>query len=82
MVYESEPTHRRELEIDGFPAREEEITEPILIYQYVLELRAGEECSDAAVLAIRTEGQAAGDYDANKMMVRRLAQGLDVQPGD
>ncbi len=81
MGDEIEPLFRRELEVDGFPAREEEFERPV-IYQFVIQVREGETCGDQGIVVIRTEGHAPGDYAENKQMVRLLVQGLDIRPPD
>ena len=80
MLDEFEPASRRRLQLDGFPAREDVFVNPVEIFQYVVELRPGVECSQQEILVIRTEGEVPGDYEMNRAVVRQLAQTLDIAP--
>lgn len=80
MGYEFEPDHRRDIQIDGFPAREEEFSKPVAYLQYVVEVRDGDACEQQGVVIVRTDPQAPGDYQENKRVVRVLAMNLDIRP--
>jgi len=77
---EAEPDFSEDLFIDGFPARREESSTFGHFYWYVIVLPGGADqgrCEIPRFAFVRTDAEAAPDFEANKRAVDEIALSLD-----